>query len=84
MKCGELVSAADLIWEQAVVQAFPLALWLSVAQTGLAGGDALAARGLKSNVKVHLASQSPTASGKSFNRGDRRTELGEQLVPNGV
>lgn len=39
---------------------FPLALWLSVAQAELAGSDdALAARGLKSDVKVHLASQSP-------------------------
>lgn len=60
MKCGELVGAAGLIWEQAVVWGFPLALWLSVAQAGLAGGGALAARGLKSDVKVHLASQSPT------------------------
>lgn len=60
LKCGELVSAADLIWEQAVAQGFPLALWLSVAQAGLAGSDALAVRGLKSDVKLHLASQSPT------------------------
>lgn len=60
LKCGELVSAADLIWEQAVAQGFPLALWLSVAQAGLAGSDALAVRGLKSDVKLHLGSQSPT------------------------
>lgn len=60
LKRGELIGAADLIWEQAVVWGFPLALWLSVAQAGLAGSDALAARGLKSDVKVHLASQSPT------------------------
>lgn len=60
MKYGQLVVAADLIWEQAVVWGLPLALWLSVAQAGLAGGDALAAGGLKSDVKVHLASQSAT------------------------
>lgn len=52
LKCGELIGAADLIWEQAVVRGFPLALWLSVAQAGLAGGDALAARGLESDVSA--------------------------------
>lgn len=85
MKCGELLGAADLIWEQAVVWGFPLALWLSVAQAGLAGDDALTARRLKSDVKVHLLSQSLTQFQENlFNRGVRRTELGEQLVPNGV
>lgn len=80
-----VVGAADLAWEQAVAWGFPLALWLSVAQAGLAGGDALAAGGLKSDVKVHLASQSPTQVQENlFNIGVRRTRLGEQFVPNGV
>lgn len=59
LRCGELL-AADLIWEQAVVWGFPFAMWLSVTQAGLAGGDALAARGLKSDAKMLLLSQSPT------------------------
>lgn len=42
-----------------MVQGFPPAPWLSVAQAGLAESSAVAARGLKSDVKVHLASQSP-------------------------
>lgn len=47
------------VLEQAVVRGFPPAPRLSVAQAGLAGSSAVAARGLKSDVKVHLASQSP-------------------------
>lgn len=45
--------------EQVVVQGFHPAPWLSVAQFGLAASGAVAVRGLKSDVKVHLAGQSP-------------------------
>lgn len=56
---GNLLVLQTWFSEQAVVQGFPPALWLPVAQAGLAGSGAVAARGPKSDVKVYLASQSP-------------------------
>lgn len=54
-------------------------------RTELAGSGAVAARGLKLDLKVHLASQSPRQFRENLLcRGVRRAELEEQLVRNGA
>jgi len=81
---GSLLVLQTWFLEQVVVQGFLSALWLSVAQAGLAGSGAVAARGLKSDLRVHLASQSPTLRKIFLSRGVRRAELEEQLARNGA
>lgn len=56
---GSLLVLQSWVLEQVVARGFSPALWLSVEEAGLAGSGAVATGGLKSDVKVHLANQSP-------------------------